>query len=90
MDGSAETLQNHPQSPLIIMTTITRPFRLEFTEDELETISSALGEYILHDEPDADPEELIGGISVAERCDSIQMKISRAFNIREMADQVEE
>ena len=47
------------------MNTITRPFNLEFTEDELETIAEALGEYILHDDPEIDPDDLIGGIPVA-------------------------
>ena len=68
------------------MSTITRPFHLEFTEDELETIAEALGEYILHDDPDADPDDLIGGIPVADRCDSIQRKITQAFWVRDMTD----
>ena len=68
------------------MSTITRPFHLEFTEDELETIAEALGEYILHDDPDADPDDLIGGIPVADRCDSIQHKITQAFWVRDMTD----
>ena len=73
------------------MNTITRPFNLEFTEDELETIASALEEYILHDDPDADPtfdtfDDLIGGIPVADRCNSIQRKISQAFWVRDMTD----
>ena len=68
------------------MNTITRPFNMQFTEDELETIAEALGEYILHDDPDADPEDLIGGIPVADRCDSIQRKISQAFWIRSQID----
>ena len=65
------------------MNTITRPFNLEFTEEELETIAEALGEYILHDDPDADPDDLIGGIPVADRCNSIQRKISQAFWVRD-------
>ena len=38
------------------MNTITRPFDMQFTEDELETIASAMEEFILHDDPDADPD----------------------------------
>jgi len=52
---------------------------INFTEAELETISAALEEYIHHDDPDADPADLIGGIPVADRCDSIQSKISALF-----------
>lgn len=52
---------------------------INFTEAELETISAALEEYILHDDPDADPADLIGGLSVADRCDSIQSKIAALF-----------
>ena len=68
------------------MNTITRPFNMQFTEDELETIASAMGEYILHDDPDADPEDLIGGIPVAERVGIILSKIDRAFRVRDMID----
>lgn len=68
------------------MKIMTRPFNLEFTEDELETIASALEEYILHDDPDIEREDLIGGIPVADRCDSIQRKISQAFWIRSQID----
>ena len=68
------------------MNTITRPFNLEFTEDELETIAEALGEYILHDDPEIDPDDLIGDIPVADRCNSIQRKISQAFWIRSQID----
>ena len=49
---------------------------INLTEAELETISAALEEYIHHDDPDADPADLIGGLSVADRCDSIQNKIA--------------
>ena len=59
---------------------------MQFTEDELETIASAMGEYILHDDPDADPEDLIGGIPVAERVGIILSKIDRAFRVRDMID----
>tara|TARA_Y100000287_G_scaffold46007_1_gene35794 strand:- start:272 stop:478 length:207 start_codon:yes stop_codon:yes gene_type:complete len=68
------------------MNTITRPFDMQFTEDELETIASAMEEFILHDDPDADPEDLIGGIPVADRCNSIMHKITQAFWIRSQID----
>ena len=68
------------------MNTITRPFDMQFTEDELETIVSAMGEYIHHDDPEIDPDDLIGGIPVADRCNSIQRKISQAFWIRSQVD----
>ena len=52
---------------------------LNLNEVELETVAAALEEYIHHDDPDADPADLIGGLSVADRCDSIQSKISALF-----------
>ena len=52
---------------------------LNLTEVELETISAALKEYELHDDPDADPDDLIGGLSVSDRCNSIQSKIDALF-----------
>lgn len=68
------------------MNSITRPFTIEFTEDELETIANAMSEYLLYDDPDAEREDLIGGISVADRVDSIQNKISQAFWVRSQVD----
>jgi|TARA_R100000084_G_C4634105_1_gene140049 hypothetical protein len=68
------------------MNSITRPFTIEFTEDELETIANAMADYIHYDDPDADAEDLIGGISVADRVDSIQNKISQAFWVRSQVD----
>ena len=55
---------------------------INFTEAELETISAAMDEFMLHDDPDADPADLIGGLSVADRCDSIQSKIAALFAIK--------
>ena len=52
---------------------------INLTEAELETIAASLEEYKLHDDPDADPADLIGGLSVADRCDSIQSKIAALF-----------
>ena len=49
------------------------------TEVELETIAASLEEYKLHDDPDADPADLIGGIPVAERVAIILSKIDALF-----------
>ena len=68
------------------MNSITRPFTIQFTEDELETIANAMADYIHYDDPDAEREDLIGDISVADRVDSIQNKISQAFWVRSQVD----
>ena len=52
---------------------------IQFTEAELETILASMDDYIHYDNPDADPEDLIGGLSVADRVDSIEQKISLAL-----------
>lgn len=68
------------------MKVMTRPFTIQFTEDELETIANAMADYIHYDDPDVEREDLIGGISVADRVDSIQNKISQAFWVRSQVD----
>jgi hypothetical protein len=73
LDGSAETPPESPTTLFLIMPAIN------FTKAELETISVALDDYIHYDDPDADPEDLIGGISVADRCASIQSNIAQFF-----------
>ena len=50
-----------------------------FTDDEWETISCALEDYINYDDPDAHPSDLIGGISVADRVNSIDRKLSQLY-----------
>ena len=50
-----------------------------FTEDEWETISCALEDYINYDDPDAHPSDLIGGISVSDRVNSIDKKLSQLY-----------
>ena len=52
-----------------------------FTEVELETISAALDDYIHYDSEDLSEDELIGGIPVIERVDSIQDKIEKFFTL---------
>ena len=48
---------------------------IDFTEFELETIYNAMDDYIHYDDADELPENLIGGLSVANRVESIQDKI---------------
>ena len=54
---------------------------IDFTEYELETISAALDDYINYDDDDELSENLIGGLSVANRVESIQNKIDLVFKI---------
>ena len=55
--------------------------QINFTEFELETISAALDDYIHYDNEDLTEDELIGGIPVLERVDSIQDKIAQFFTL---------
>ena len=55
--------------------------QINFTEYELETISAALDDYMHYDNEDLSDDELIGGISVLERVDSIQDKIEQFFTL---------
>ena len=55
--------------------------QINFTEVELETISLALDDYMHYDNEDLTKEELIGGIPVLERVDSIQNKIDKLFTL---------
>ena len=54
---------------------------IKFTDAELETISAALDEYAYYDSEDLSEDELIGGIPVLERVDSIQDKIEQFFTL---------
>ena len=54
---------------------------IDFTEFELETISAALDDYVYYDSEDLSEDELIGGIPVLERVDSIQDKIEQFFTL---------
>ncbi len=54
---------------------------IDFTEFELETIYNAMDDYIHYDDEDELPENLIGGLSVANRVESIQNKIDLVFKI---------
>ena len=55
--------------------------QINFTEVELETISLALDDYIHYDNEDLSQDELVGGIPVIERVDSIQDKIEKFFTL---------
>ena len=55
-------------------------YNLQFTEAELETIASAMDDYMCYaDDEFANQDDLIGGLSVADRVDSINNKIDLAF-----------
>ena len=56
-----------------------KTFTLSFTEAELETIANAMEDYMQYDDEKLNTEFLFGGLSVADRVDSIQNKIDKVF-----------
>ena len=54
--------------------------KIDFTDAELETIAAAMDDYIAYDDPDANPEDLIGGTSVESRVSSICKKINEVYD----------
>ena len=58
---------------------IMKTFTLSFTEAELETIANAMEDYMQYDDEKLNTEFLFGGLSVADRVDSIQSKIDEVF-----------
>ena len=58
---------------------IMKTFTLTFTEAELETIANAMEDYRQYDDEKLNTEFLFGGLSVADRVDSIQNKIDEVF-----------
>ena len=58
---------------------IMKTFTLSFTEAELETIANAMEDYMQYDDEKLNTEFLFGGLSVADRVDSIQNKIDKVF-----------
>ena len=59
---------------------IMKTFTLTFTEAELETIGAAMDDYMAYaDDEFANQDDLIGGLSVADRVDSINNKIDDVF-----------
>ena len=68
-----------PYSKSIIQ--IMKTFTLSFTEAELETIGAAMDDYMAYaDDEFANQDDLIGGLPVADRVNSINDKISAVFN----------
>ena len=57
-----------------------KTFTLTFTEAELETIGAAMDDYRLYAEDEAAENDLIGGLSVMERINSIDDKITAVFS----------
>ena len=56
-------------------------FNLKLTEAELETVAAALEEYKNYDDEGIDSEDLIGGLPVLERVNSIDDKITECFEL---------
>ena len=54
-----------------------------FTEVELETIANAMDDYINYDDENLNTESLFGGLSVADRVNSIQTKIDELLTLME-------
>ena len=57
---------------------------VKFTEIELETIANAMDDYILYDDEKLNTESLFGGLSVADRVNSIQNKIDELLTLMEV------
>ena len=53
--------------------------QIDFTEYELETIANAMEDYIHYDDEKLDTDSLFGGLSVADRVNSIQNKIDKVI-----------
>ena len=63
------------------ITKIMKTFTLSFTEAELETIGAAMDDYMAYsDDEFANQDDLIGGLSVEDRVNSINDKITAVFN----------
>ena len=60
---------------------IMKTFTLSFTEAELETIVNAMEDYMAYaDDEFANQDDLIGGLPVEDRVNSINDKITEVFN----------
>ena len=57
----------------------TKTFSVQFTEAELETIGAAMDDYWCYANDEASENDLIGGIPVADRIESIEDKIYKVF-----------
>ena len=58
---------------------IMKTFTLTFTEAELETIGAALDDYRMYADDEVAENDLIGGLPVIDRINSINDKIDEAF-----------
>ena len=58
---------------------IMKTFTLSVTEAELDTIGAALDDYVNYHEEGLSEDELIGGLPILDRCNSIAEKIDEAF-----------
>ena len=54
-------------------------YNLQFTDAELDTIANAMEDYLQYDDENLNTELLFGGLSVADRVNSINSKIDEAF-----------
>ena len=57
----------------------TKTFPVNFTEAELETIGAAMDDYWCYANDEASENDLIGGIPVIDRVNSIEDKIFEVF-----------
>ena len=57
----------------------TKTFSVQFTEAELETIGAAMDDYMCYADDEAAENDLIGGIPVIDRVNSINSKIYKVF-----------
>ena len=55
-------------------------YNLQFTDIELDTIGAALDDYVNYHEEGLSEDELIGGLSVEDRVNSINDKITAVYN----------
>ena len=62
------------------ITKIMKTFTLTFTEAELETIGAAMDDYMAYADNELNQDDLIGGLSVEDRVNSINDKITAVFN----------
>ena len=53
--------------------------QIDFTEYELETIANAMEDYMQYDDEKLNTEFLFGGLSVADRVNSINDKINEVY-----------
>ena len=59
---------------------IMKTFTLSFTEAELETIGASLDDYRCYADDEVAENDLIGGLPVIDRINSIDDKITAVFN----------